>query len=215
MFKTRICGLWKKGICKFKNCKFAHGEAELRSESDKNSSNQQKKPIEETEKVETTKVEPKKGEPKKVETKKVEPKKVETKKVETKSGAQNKLVEPIKKVETVKKAIEPPKKFVETPASKTTTTKEPVKPTDTIIEFSDEKRAAIVNEVIVDFIAPTELAKKYNITSTIIRGWIKKAGHKMPMGVQFKALKENIVKKVSKSQFKHLIFLKISFLISK
>ena len=202
MFKTRICGLWKKGICKFKNCRFAHGEAELRSESDKNGSNQQKKPIEETEKVETKKVdskvvETKKVEAKRVETKKAETKKDEAKKVETKKVETKKVeTEPIKKVETVKKAIESSKKFDKTPASKTTTSKEPIKSTDTLVEFSDEKRAAIINEVIVDFIAPTELAKKYNITSTIIRGWIKKAGHKMPMGVQFKSI-ENNVKNVS------------------
>eukprot|EP00092_Neocalanus_flemingeri_P016495 GFUD01017849.1.p1 GENE.GFUD01017849.1~~GFUD01017849.1.p1 ORF type:complete len:1547 (+),score=557.86 GFUD01017849.1:282-4922(+) len=48
------------------------------------------------------------------------------------------------------------------------------------VAFSSQQKEAIIREVLDEHISPTDLAKKYNVSSNAIRDWIKKAGHSLP-----------------------------------
>ena len=47
-------------------------------------------------------------------------------------------------------------------------------------KVSDAQKQTIMREVLEDHISPNELARKYNLSPDTIRGWIKRAGKKLP-----------------------------------
>ena len=57
-------------------------------------------------------------------------------------------------------------------------------------DFTEDEKAAIVDECTVEMYSPTLLAEKYNINVTSIRGWIKSAGKTLPQKYKFNATKQ-------------------------